>query len=83
MIPKKIPKNVIAAAEAACKDSRARFMAGDRSVTPSELEAYGALVTAVKEAGRIDPMADLVLLAATGYVQSDHSPLEGRGLTAA
>jgi hypothetical protein len=77
-----IPKNVIAAAEAACKDSRARFQARDRSVSPAEGEAYLALVGALKTEGRLDPMADLVIMAASGHVQSAHSPLDGRDLTA-
>lgn len=76
----RIPNEVIKAAEAACSDSRARSQAGDSSVTPEEGAAYIAVVAALKDAGYIDPAAELVLTA-SNFTRRTHSPLAGRGLT--
>ena len=75
---------VIQAAEDACSDSRKRFVTGDRSVTRSELEAYGTLIGAAKDAGVLDPFAELVQRAMPVNLpgwRSQTGPLHGRRLT--
>jgi hypothetical protein len=71
-------------AEDACKSSRERFAAGDRTVTPDELAAYGALLADAKACGVNDPFAELVLEAMPEKLHhwaNRGSPLNGRRLT--
>jgi hypothetical protein len=79
-----VPVEVLQNAEDACADSRARFAAGDRTVTDPEDAAYRALLVAAKAAGVRDPLAELVVQSMPVQIKSwasRGSPLAGRRIS--